>query len=68
MEKYLISTETLREAKEIARQKNLKENEWKYIPQDVTRKSKIMGTRVSDEKYLIGYFSDNEREYLNCPL
>lgn len=62
-ELYLISAETLGKAFERAREKQLRRMDWVYIPLN-GRKQYIKGRRVSDAKYLIGWFSVEEREYL----
>lgn len=68
-DKYLISTESLRDAKRVAERMNLKLNQWIHIPSnEFDRKRKLMGHRVSDEKYLIGFFTEEERMYLYPPI
>jgi hypothetical protein len=62
---YLISTWSYGAAKAIAREKGLKDKEWKHIPLSPKdkREEEISG-REATEEYLLGYFSTPEREYL----
>lgn len=68
MEKHLISYRYYKDALERARQMKLKLNEWTWVPFNETyRQRKLLGRRVSDIKYLIGDFTDKEKEYLIYP-
>ena len=67
MEKYLISTMFLKEAQEIAMGMGLKREQWRWVPSDRGRKEKLLGSGVSDKKYLIGTYTDKEIEYLVRP-
>jgi len=52
MEKYLISSRNYWDAKEIAKNMNLKLIEWVWIPFNETyRQRKLMGRRVSNIKF-----------------
>lgn len=63
---YLISAERLEIAKSIAREMNLKSNQWRYIPfDDKYRFKKLAGHRTKKEN-LIGYFSKEEINYLTA--
>jgi hypothetical protein len=64
-DRYLISAVKLRSAFETAMKMGLKRFDWVYIPWEYNeRRKKIMGQRVGDFKFLIGSFSDEEKEYL----
>ena len=64
-DKYLISTVFYKDAVVISKRMNLKIHEWIHIPFcSKERNRHIQGRRVSDLKYLIGNFSDEEKEYL----
>jgi hypothetical protein len=68
MGKYLISAIERRWAVGIARDKGLKANQWVYVPFDENeRKRRLLGRRVLSSEYLIGYFTDEEKEYLIYP-
>lgn len=66
MDKYLISHLSYRDALEQASMMGIKKDEFIYVSmRDKTiRQNQIMGRRVSDEKYLIGHFTDGEKEHL----
>jgi hypothetical protein len=64
-DKYLISAPSLKYANQVARENNLSLSQWSYIPyEENARSRKLPGRRVSDEKYLIGYFSPAEKGLL----
>lgn len=64
VEKHLISIVNKRMASRYAEKLGLKRGEYIHIPLDGVREEKLMGRRVSDEKLLIGYFTDEEKAYL----
>lgn len=67
MEKYLISCRLYRDALETSKSMKLRICEWVWIPLNEDRQRKILGRRVSNIKYLIGSFTDKEKEYLMHP-
>jgi len=64
MDKYLMSCWFYRDALETSKSMKLKRSEWLWIPLNKDRERKLLGNRVSDIKYLIGDFTDEEKEYL----
>lgn len=65
MDKYLITALTAKRAVLIAKEMKLKRTGWDYIPCiALLRHGSIQGRRVSNTKYLIGEFTNEEREYL----
>lgn len=67
MKKYLISDVSYLSALDVSEAMGLNLNEWIYVPSNVStsRRGKVlMGNSVSSEKYLVGIFTSEEREYL----
>jgi predicted alpha/beta superfamily hydrolase len=66
MKVYLISASFWWAAKEIARNMNLNENEYIYIPlgPPSQRDKAIRGRHNVNPKYLVGYYSNKEWKYL----
>jgi len=63
--KYLISTLSLLIAKVIAKDRKLGNNEWVHICLSRgNRRKALAGRYVTDETYLIGYFTDEEKACL----
>lgn len=62
--KFLISVGSLSVAKIIAMGREIKENEFEWIPTDNKRYSKIKNHKGYKREQLIGEFSDEEIEYL----
>lgn len=60
---YLISCKRYEDANFIAKERDFKQIEWRFIPwePDSLRSEKLAGYRRILEKNLIGYFSDDER-------
>lgn len=64
-EKYLISAWCKANAALQAERLLLKKNQWVYVPFCESERDKtLIGRRVSELKYLIGGFSDEEKQYL----
>jgi hypothetical protein len=65
MTKYLISAMSYISASEIAKNMELKNSEYIYIPHmpEVLRDLKLKGFRDVNKKYLVGYY--NNREWKN---
>lgn len=63
---YLISAQTIRQAEGLAKEKRLRRNNWIYIPWEpgYCRREKLRDRRISDIKYLLGWFTDCEIKFL----
>lgn len=66
MEKYLISASSYSRAEIIAIDKKIRKPNWMYIPWEPTvhRREQLRGRRITDTKYLLGWFQDHEVKFL----
>lgn len=66
VETYIISHLSYHDALEQASMLGIPKRDVIYVPMgnERNRQNAIMGRRVSDEKYLIGHFTEEEKEHL----
>ena len=65
----LISAKNMQEATEMAKKRNLKPEQWIYVPWDTEgrsqrRRNVLAGRVVDSQDELAGYFSSDERRVL----
>lgn len=58
-----ISAQTFREAKDMATDRGLKSNEWKWVPWEHWRRENALRGLVIYEEDLIGEFSEDEKRF-----